>query len=320
MFHPDKSPTNIQTAILTAHAVNPDNPVLADLQAAQAILESNLANKPSRLALDNNNYFGIKGKGSAGSKTYSTNEEVNGKTVNVKAEFAANETMLDSFRQHSSLIQRRYKSAANAKTFEEAAIAVTKGGYATDSEYVSKLLAVYEKHVVPNKKTLLAEGKLNSDDTVTARAGIDTLNTLASNKNNGKASETKWITNADRDAMLAEFFRALFADEKKSQEVVVTKEEGTGVFGFIAKVVGSLSITAFVAGIFGSSSTDGADTVAHDNTAASTPSPTNLAAFTPKLASLPVAEAAQGASVTAPNASSTEKVAQTGGLGVASGS
>lgn len=137
----------IQNAQAGARNVYKDNPVMADIATAQAILESNLANKPSGLALKNN-YFGIKGKGTAGSANMPTWEVINGKKINVKAPFAVNATPADSFTQHYNLMQKpRYKAVREAKTFEEAADAIYNAGYATDPQYPKKLKQIYLKYL-----------------------------------------------------------------------------------------------------------------------------------------------------------------------------
>lgn len=124
------------------------NQVLADLAVAQAILESNLYGKPSSLARQYNNLFGIKGEGTNGSADCGTKEHVNGKVVKTSAKFAVNRTLGDSFVQYKKVLDLpRYKAVREAKTFEEAAIAVKRAGYATDVNYTKKLIDIYKVYI-----------------------------------------------------------------------------------------------------------------------------------------------------------------------------
>lgn len=161
---------NISRIIEASRATNTDNPIVADLSAAQAILESGLHGKPSQLAMKYNNLFGIKGTG--------TGKVIDGKMKNrvnlptkeysqahgweeVDQFFAVNASLEDSFKQHRELFERgtrdnpkRYLPVLKAKTFEEAAQAVRKAGYATDPAYPGKLIAVYKKYIEPNKHSI----------------------------------------------------------------------------------------------------------------------------------------------------------------------
>lgn len=166
---------NISRIIQAAHATNTDNPIVADLSAAQAILESGLQSKPSQLAIKYNNLFGIKGTG--------TGKVIDGKMKNrvnlptkeysqahgweeVDQFFAVNASLEDSFKQHRELFERgtrdnpkRYLPVLKAKTFEEAAQAVRKAGYATDPAYPGKLIAVYNKYIKNKFDSLPRETK-----------------------------------------------------------------------------------------------------------------------------------------------------------------
>src|ERR1700724_319427 len=53
--HKDKY--NIKLAVLASTQIFPDNPLIRDLAASQAILESNLLGQPSKLAMKYNNAF-----------------------------------------------------------------------------------------------------------------------------------------------------------------------------------------------------------------------------------------------------------------------
>ncbi len=124
----------------------------AKIAAAQAILESGLSGKPSKLATEDNNLFGIKGKGTAGSVNYGTTEHTKTGSYDTRAGFAKNATLNDSFKQHQSLMNRlpRYKGVLDAGTVEDAAKALTASGYAgDDAKYGDKVLQVYNDYVKP---------------------------------------------------------------------------------------------------------------------------------------------------------------------------
>ena len=124
-----------------------DRPIVAQLCMAQALLESNLLNKPSQLAIKYNNLFGIKdvdGK----SKVDLMTTECNAKTCWKESEpFEVYASIEDCIRWHRLLMQRpRYTKVWNAKTFEEACKEVQLAGYATDRLYTDKLINIYKKY------------------------------------------------------------------------------------------------------------------------------------------------------------------------------
>lgn len=141
----------VQQAIDGAKAAFPDNPTMAGMAAAQAIHESGLSSgKPSGLA-QQNNYFGIKGQGTAGSVSMGTREFGKNGSYKTTADFAKNSSPVDSFNQYKTLIGKdRYASYRNSKTPEEAAQALQKSGYATDPRYGQQVLDTYNKYVAPN--------------------------------------------------------------------------------------------------------------------------------------------------------------------------
>lgn len=150
----------IQQAIQGAQQVYKDNPVMSGVAASQAILESRLNGSPSGLAKDHNNYFGIKGSGTAGSVNMRTQEYGNNGAYNTNAGFAANKTPADSFTQHRHLMENGtksnphlYQKVMNAGSVEEAAHELQKAGYATDPHYADQLIKIYHQYVEPNQQT-----------------------------------------------------------------------------------------------------------------------------------------------------------------------
>lgn len=143
------SDSNIDLVIDLSNALYPNNTVLAQLSATQAILEGGLRTAPpSKLALEYCNLFGIKGKGSAGSIIMPTQEFIDGQMKTVSQQFAYNSSVEDSLQQHKDLLELdRYSSTRAAKTFEEAAVQIRLDGYATDPKYTQLLIDVYNECV-----------------------------------------------------------------------------------------------------------------------------------------------------------------------------
>jgi flagellar protein FlgJ len=106
------------------------------LAAAQWALESGYGSAQS----GRHNYFGIKGGGS----TVSTQEFVNGQMVTVNASFRDYNSPLESAKDYVALTQNsRYAPGlAAARTPREAAMAIKAAGYATDPNYVNKLVNI----------------------------------------------------------------------------------------------------------------------------------------------------------------------------------
>lgn len=109
----------------------------------QALLESG-SNLNSGLVTKGNNLFGIKGTGTNGSIYLPTKEEVNGRMVTVNAQFRKYNNLEESILDHAKLLSlpRYSKYLSQADSVEEFAQGIKSGGYATDSNYVSKLLGV----------------------------------------------------------------------------------------------------------------------------------------------------------------------------------
>ncbi len=140
---------NIELIRKSAKITFPTNKVLADLAAAQAILESNLQGKPSSLAYNYNNLFGITDKsGTNGIITIPSKEYYNGFYHPTIRHFSSNLSLVDSFKQYKKLMElERYKAVTKATTFDEAAVKVQQCGYATDPHYAHLLIVIYEKYL-----------------------------------------------------------------------------------------------------------------------------------------------------------------------------
>lgn len=125
--------------------------VPASITIAQAILESNSGN--SQLAVQGNNLFGMKGKGPAGSIVLPTKEHrPDGTVFTVNAAFRAYSNWQESVRDHSELIAKGvswnrslYEGALHTDG-RSAARALQQAGYATDTRYADKLIAIIDRH------------------------------------------------------------------------------------------------------------------------------------------------------------------------------
>ena len=106
----------------------------------QAALETGRVSSPG------NNYFGIKGSGTAGTQNLATKEATSGgQFYDTRSNFAAYNSPEDSIRAYVDLIQRRYPQAWEQRNNPEAMVkAIKAGGYATDPNYVAKVMSTPE--------------------------------------------------------------------------------------------------------------------------------------------------------------------------------
>ena len=124
----------------------------AALQVAQAILETGWGQS---LPVDryngrfSNNLFGIKGTGSAGSVLSSTMEEYMGTMFRTNDYFRAYHSVHESWDDHTDLLIRaaRYQPFRDVMFHSESgAHALKRCGYATDSAYPDKLIAIIRQY------------------------------------------------------------------------------------------------------------------------------------------------------------------------------
>ncbi|MBC7546055.1 MAG: glucosaminidase domain-containing protein, partial [Candidatus Sericytochromatia bacterium] len=119
--------------------------VPASVIMAQAALESGWAQEPI-----GNNIFGVKGKGPAGSKLVSTTEEVHGRTVAVKAQFAMYHSIAEAVDDHGQVYNNGYytkglKDYARTKD-PYRFIRLVGGTYATDSKYAASVTSLMKAY------------------------------------------------------------------------------------------------------------------------------------------------------------------------------
>ncbi len=146
---PDKA-AMLQQLKDAATKAYPDNPVMQQVAITQAIHESGLMGRPSRLASEDNNYFGIKAPGTAGTVNMRTQEYGGNGAYMTNAGFGRNATMADSFQQHHDLMNKnRYQSVNQSRSPSEAFQTLQRSGYATDPKYARQLNRVYDQYVAP---------------------------------------------------------------------------------------------------------------------------------------------------------------------------
>ena len=140
--------------------------VPTSITMAQAAQETGYGGSPTK----GNNFFGIKGKGPAGSTVEATTEEVGGQTESTTATFRAYENRYDSFIDHGKLLSESptYADAMAVKENpHQMAKELQKAGYATDSSYASSLSWIMSKFsLVPLDGLATQIGALGGDGLV----------------------------------------------------------------------------------------------------------------------------------------------------------
>jgi flagellum-specific peptidoglycan hydrolase FlgJ len=116
--------------------------VPASVTIAQAIDESGWGT--SQLAAVDNNLFGIKGTGPAGSITLPTQEFENGQWVTIYAQFRVYHNVSESISDHAELLATSgyYQRAMADRAVPDAFANDLTGVYATDPDYGSNLIAI----------------------------------------------------------------------------------------------------------------------------------------------------------------------------------
>ena len=114
--------------------------VLPSVVIAQAINESGWGK--SGLSVQQNNLFGVKGTGDAGTGSWATGEDnANGSSYTINANFAAYSSWSASIEAHGKLISgntgmSNYLAAVTEKDALKSITAIKNGGYATATDYV----------------------------------------------------------------------------------------------------------------------------------------------------------------------------------------
>lgn len=123
--------------------------ILPSIIMSQAILESNSGQ--SELGRTYNNLFGIKAYGDENQVTLSTQEFMDGKWYELNGTFRVYSNWAESIDDHTQLFvhgvtwdKDLYRPVIEAKTYQEAAVALQEAGYATDPKYSEKIISVIE--------------------------------------------------------------------------------------------------------------------------------------------------------------------------------
>ena len=130
----------VYDAAVKAGAPNPE--ALARLGAAQTSLETGYGKH-----MVGNNAFGIKGEGPSGSRTAKTWEVSGGNRTTENAKFRAYDSPEQSAADWVNLMQSksRYSDVWNAGNINDAVLAQSNSGYATDPNYGSKLTKIISR-------------------------------------------------------------------------------------------------------------------------------------------------------------------------------
>lgn len=93
-------------------------------------------------SLPGNNLFGIKAHGGLPATTDATAEEEGGQMQTTTAAFASYSSLVRAIADYTSLIAAHFGNAVGAASVSAFAAALQSGGYATDSAYASKIVAI----------------------------------------------------------------------------------------------------------------------------------------------------------------------------------
>lgn len=120
--------------------------IYPSVMLAQAALESNFGE--SQLSFDYNNYFGIKAHDHHRSVLLETTEYYSGDATTIRDYFCVYSSPADCFDDYAELItsNENYSGAVGAASPAIAARALQAGGYATDPEYASKVIAIINEY------------------------------------------------------------------------------------------------------------------------------------------------------------------------------
>ena len=109
---------------------------------AQSVLETGWGQ--SKVMMKANALFGIKAGSGWKGKVYSsyTNEVYDGVESTEYATFRAYDSIEESIEDYYKLIKNNYKKALNCDSQRESIQAIKNGGYATDPDYVTKIMSI----------------------------------------------------------------------------------------------------------------------------------------------------------------------------------
>ncbi len=118
--------------------------ILPSIVIGQAILESNFGT--SKLYLDANNPFGVKGTYNGSSVVFQTLENINGKNVYQSANFRKYPTVKDAVDDYYQVVSQKFITQDNIQSYRRLAEMLQNNGYATDPNYAKKLIRTIVKY------------------------------------------------------------------------------------------------------------------------------------------------------------------------------
>lgn len=160
------------------------NPIFSSVAIAQAILETGWGK--SSLMMKANAIYGIKATTNWNGKVYNsrTNEVYDGKVYNIVACFRSYNSIEESIRDYFDLIckSERYRKALTTNSPLECIEAIKNGGYATDPQYVNKIMAIintwnltkYDKEIQENNQMYIKGKNYTLQDNMFVRTGAGT--------------------------------------------------------------------------------------------------------------------------------------------------
>ena len=128
----------------------PDTNIFKSVIIAQAIHESDYGK--SGLSKNHKNLFGVKADKSWSGEVIvlPTQECINGQYITVNSGFRKYKSWKDSMIDHSNFLNQHSRYRNNgvfaAKNYKEQVSAIKKAGYATDPNYVSKVISIIEQY------------------------------------------------------------------------------------------------------------------------------------------------------------------------------
>ena len=153
---------------------------------AQSVLETGWGQ--SKIMMKANALFGIKAGSGWKGKVYSsyTNEVYDGVESTEYATFRAYDSIEESIEDYYKLIKNNYKKALNCDTQKESIQAIKNGGYATDPDYVSKIMSII------NANDFIEKYDLTDDNEYTTGHYVVNTDVLTVRKT-PKIEENNWL-------------------------------------------------------------------------------------------------------------------------------
>lgn len=153
---------------------------------AQSVLETGWGQ--SKIMMKANALFGIKAGSGWKGKVYSsyTNEVYDGVECTEYATFRAYDSIEESIKDYYKLIKNNYKKALNCNTQRESIQAIKNGGYATDPDYVSKIMSIINANDFIEKYDLTYDNEYTTGRYIVA---ADVLTVRSS----PKIKENNWL-------------------------------------------------------------------------------------------------------------------------------